>query len=88
MAGARTEVVELGGKKVLLINGRIVQRRADVQRRIERLDGAIKERLPAFRARLDARELLEKAWERVDRRIEALKAVKAELEAQVGQLDD
>ena len=83
-----TEVATVNGKKRLLVGGRHVQTKADVQQRIDRLTEAIETNLPAMRDRLDAQELLAQAQDRIDRRIQTLTAVRDDLVTKVGQLDD
>ena len=83
-----TEVVEINGKKRLLLGGRILQRKPEIQRRIQRLTEAITTDLPTMRAGLDARKLLEAAGARIDRRIETLTALRDDLAASVDGLDD
>ena len=83
-----TEIATVNGKKRLLVGGRYVQTKADVQHRIERLTEAIETNLPAMRDGLDAQKLLEQAQDRIDRRIQTLTAVRDDLAAKVGQLDD
>ena len=86
--GIPTEVVEVKGKKRLFVAGKYLQAKKDVQSRIDALAGAIDERLPAYRDGLNAAELLQKARDRVDQRIDTLKAVKADLEAKLSLVDD
>jgi len=83
-----TEIATVNGKKRLLVGGRHVQTKADVQQRIGRLNEAIETNLPAMRDGLDAQKLLEQAQDRIDRRIQTLTAVRDDLVAKVDQLDD
>ena len=83
-----TEVATVNGKKRLLVGGRHVQTKADVQQRIDRLTEAIDTNLPTMREGLDAQNLLTQARDRIDRRIQTLTAVRDDLAAKVGQLDD
>ena len=88
MAGREVKVAVVDGRKRLIINGRLLQTKGDVQRRIDRLDRLIESDLPAFRRALDAAALLRQARERVDRRIQGLSAERDELAGVVDQLDD
>ena len=85
---ATTEVVEIKGRKRLLVGGRILHSKGEVQRRIQHLTEAITTSLPAMRAGLDGRKLLEAAWDRIDKRIEGLTALRDDLAASVDGLDD
>jgi len=83
-----TEVATVNGKKRLLVGGRHVQTKADVQQRIDRLTEAIETNLPAMRDGLDAQKLLAQAQDRIDRRIATLTTVRDDLAAKVDELDD
>ena len=85
---ATTEVIEVKGRKRLLVGGRMLQRKTEVQRRIQQLSEAVTTNLPTMRAGLDARKLLEAAWDRIDKRIESLTALRDDLTSLVDELDD
>lgn len=75
----RMAVVDVGGKKRLVLAGRTIQTKAEVEQRIANLDAEIGVKLPKARAELDGAALVADRQQRIDRTIAQLEGAKAKL---------
>ena len=74
-------VVDVDGQKRLVLGGRTIQSKADVERRIENLDDQIDNVLPAAKAAVDGEELKAAVSKRLQARLEAITARVTRLDA-------
>jgi hypothetical protein len=81
------KIVTVDGKKALLVNGRSLLNKQQTSDQIAALDERATNKLPAAKAKLKAKDLLDKAKANIDRQIAQATEVKGELEAIVDQLD-
>ena len=81
------KIVNVDGKKALVVNGRSLLNKQQVTDQIAALNERMTKQLPAAKAKLNAKDLLAQAEANIDRQITEAAEVKTELEAVVPQLD-
>ena len=81
------KIVNVDGKRGLVVNGRPLLNKQHVTERIAALNERMTKQLPAAKAKLNAKDLLAQAEANIDRQIAQAAEVKTELEAVVSQLD-
>ena len=81
------KIVNVDGKKTLVVNGRSLLNKQQATEQIAALNERVTKQLPAAKAKLDAKDLLAQAEANIDRQIVQAAEVKAELEAVVKELD-
>ena len=81
------KIVNLDGKKTLVVNGRSLLNKQQATEQIAALNERMTKQLPAAKAKLNAKDLLAQAEANIDRQIAQAAEVKAELEAVVKELD-
>ncbi len=77
----RMAVQTVEGKRRLVLNGRTIQTKAEVQGRIEKLDDQIESVLPAAKAQVDGAALKATVEKRIDARIATLQSQRDSLDA-------
>ena len=81
------KIVNVDGKKTLVVNGRSLLNKQQATEQIAALNERMTKQLPAAKAKLNAKDLLAQAEANIDRQITEAAEVKTELEAVVPQLD-
>ena len=81
------KIVNVDGKKTLVVNGRSLLNKQQATEQIAALNERVTKQLPAAKAKLDAKDLLAQAEANIDRQIAQAAEVKAELETVVKELD-
>jgi len=81
------KIVNVDGKKTLVVNGRSLLDKRQATEQIAALNERVTKQLPAAKAKLNAKDLLAQAEANIDRQIAQAAEVKAELEAVVKELD-
>jgi len=81
------KIVNVDGKKAILVNGRTLLTKEQALEQIAALNDRVTKRLPAAKAALNAQELLAAAQNSIDRQIAEASEAKTALEAVVDQLD-
>ena len=81
------KIVNVDGKKHLLINGKTLLSKTQVTQQIAALKERANKQLPAVRSGLNAKALLEQAQANIDRQIEKSNELKSELESLLKELD-
>ncbi len=81
------KIVNVDGKKTLVVNGRSLLNKQQATEQIAALNERVTKQLPAAKAKLNAKDLLAQAEANIDRQIVQAAEVKAELEAVVKELD-
>jgi len=81
------KIVNLDGKKTLVVNGRSLLNKQQATEQIAALNERVTKQLPAAKAKLNAKDLLAQAEANIDRQIAQAAEVKTELEAVVKDLD-
>ena len=81
------KIVNLDGKKTLVVNGRSLLNKQQATEQIAALNERVTKQLPAAKAKLNAKDLLAQAEANIDRQIAQAAEVKTELETVVSQLD-
>ena len=81
------KIVNVDGKKTLMVNGRSLMNKQQATDQIAALNERVTDKLPAAKAKLKAKDLLEQAEANIDRQIAQATEVKGELEAVIDQLD-
>jgi hypothetical protein len=81
------KIVNVDGKKTLVVNGRSLLNKQQATEQIAALNERVTKQLPAAKAKLNAKDLLEQAEANIDRQIAQAAEVTTELEAVVKELD-
>jgi hypothetical protein len=81
------KIANVDGKKALVVNGRSLLNKQQVTEQIAALKERMTKQLPAAKAKLNAKDLLEQAEANIDRQIAQAAEVTTELEAVVKELD-
>ena len=81
------KIVNVDGKKTLVVNGRSLLNKQQATEQIAALNERVTKQLPAAKAKLNAKDLLAQAEANIDRQIAEAAEVTTELEAVVPQLD-
>lgn len=86
MPNVENRVIELEGVKYLLIGGRTLQTKEEVESRIDRLTKLTETTMPERRAALDGATLLADEQARIDQRLATKSAVKENLVSVLAEL--
>ena len=81
------KIVNVDGKKTLVVNGRSLLNKQQATEQIAALNERVTKQLPAAKAKLNAKDLLAQAEANIDRQIAQAAEVKTELKAVVKELD-
>ena len=81
------KIVNVDGKKTLVVNGRSLLNKQQATEQIAALNERVTKQLPAAKAKLNAKDLLAQAEANIDRQIAQAAEVTAELESVVNELD-
>lgn len=81
------KIVNVDGKKTLVVNGRSLLSKQQVTEQIAALKERVTKQLPAAKAKLNAKDLLAQAQANIDRQIAQAAEAQAALEDAVKELD-